>query len=64
MIGEYFPWTSPADWQPSRRVPPGGVSDSNVQPVGRCGTVAAEVDGAVPQSSHFVYLRWDRGRGG
>lgn len=58
MVGEYFPWTSPADWQPHRQVTAGGVSDTDIQPEGSCGAVAGDADQHEPQSSHFVYLRW------
>jgi hypothetical protein len=57
MVGEYFPWTSGQHWTCSRAVPAGGVSDTAVGTVSKCGPVSPDATTAAPQSSHFVYLR-------
>ncbi|KAF8061336.1 malate dehydrogenase [Scenedesmus sp. PABB004] len=57
LVGEAFPWTSPADWTAPRAVRPGGVSDAPGGTPAACGAARADAARRAPRSSHFVYLR-------
>lgn len=58
MVGEWFPWSAEADYEPPKDVPPGGVSYHVVGHVSRCGgPLHFNSDKNIGKASHFVYTR-------
>uniref|UniRef100_A0A383WHU1 Aminotransferase class V domain-containing protein n=1 Tax=Tetradesmus obliquus TaxID=3088 RepID=A0A383WHU1_TETOB len=57
MVGEWFPWSPAHDWQPPRGTPSGGVTNSSVGHVSKCGGKLHFKQADRDDSSHFMYTR-------
>lgn len=64
IVGESFPWSAAADWTPPRRVPAGGVNETDPPGHQTAGCGGFEQDAASHRRSNFVYLRANHKVGG
>ncbi|GBF95159.1 molybdenum cofactor sulfurase [Raphidocelis subcapitata] len=57
IVGESFPWSAAPDWTPPRRVPAGGVNETDPPGHQTAGCGGFEQGAASERRSNFVYLR-------